>query len=180
MASILEKLTENLTISKYDDWAVFAERLEKAINSGLIRKVPVLKPVWSRWEEWYLEVGTGEICAYYPPDDRGNPLWRRLDVIAHLEAPDPPPPPPLSIFKTGQMSVMTAHMMKLKLEELKACGLVEELPPASSSSEHGTVRWFKDNVSNITYRLIEYFGFKDADDMRWEIVPPNELTSIVQ
>jgi hypothetical protein len=77
---------------------------------------------------------------------------------------------------------MAAYVMKMKLEELVAGGLVEELfPPKSlASSRRGTERWFRDTVSNVTYRLIEYFGFLDADDMRWEVVPPAEQRGGIQ
>jgi hypothetical protein len=87
-----------------------------------------------------------------------------------------PDPTPLSTFATGKITVIAAHVMKMKLEELVAGGLVEELSPPQSlaSSRRGTERWFRDTVSNVTYCLIEYFGFTEADDMRWEVVPPAE------
>jgi hypothetical protein len=68
------------------------------------------------------------------------------------------------------------------LEELVAGGLVEELslPQSLASSRRGTERWFRDTVSNVTYRLIEYFGFLDADDIRWEVVPLAEQVGLIQ
>lgn len=82
----------------------------------------------------------------------------------------------------GQITVMKAHVMKMELEALVAKGLAEELSPPKSlaSSRRGTERWFRDTVSNVTYRLIEYFGFMDADDMRWEVVPPAEQAGRIQ
>ena len=113
---------------------------------------------------------------------------RRPEIATDEIEPDALPdaetldPTPLSTFKTGQITVMTAHVMKMKLEELVAGGLVEELSPPQSldSSRRGTERWFRDTVSNVTYRLIEYFGFMDADDMRWEVVPPAEQGGRIQ
>ncbi len=96
-----------------------------------------------------------------------------------VEAPEPTP---LSVFRTGQITVMAAHVMKVKLEELVVSGLVEELPLPEilTSSKRGTERWFRDTMSNVTYRLIEYFGFLDADDIRWEVVPPAEQSGRLQ
>jgi hypothetical protein len=92
-----------------------------------------------------------------------------------------PDPTPLSVFKTGQIAVMTAHLIKMKLEELIVNGLAEELSPPKVWHRQGeTERWFRDTVSNVTYRLIEYFGFMDADNMRWEVVPPTEQGGRIQ
>jgi hypothetical protein len=41
------------------------------------------------------------------------PKWEKVDVLKHLEMPDPPP---LSVFKVGAITVMTAHVMKMSLE----------------------------------------------------------------
>jgi len=106
------------------------------------------------------------------------PIWERVDVLKHVEATDPAP---LSVFKTGPITVMTAHIMKMKLETLMGSGLVEALtlPPALASSRRGTEKWFRDNVSNITYRLIECYGLEDRD-IRWEVVPQGELSGKIQ
>jgi hypothetical protein len=180
MAGVLESLARDLIITEYSDWEIFVERLNEALRSGRIRRAPIIKPVWGTYEEWFLDPETGDVFVYLPPDDHGNPDWKKLDVLKHLEAPDPPDPPPLSIFKPGPITVMTGHVMKLKLEELVAAGLVDELTPPQDMSRRGTERRFKDKVSNITYRLTEYFGLNDPDDIRWEVVPQSELIGKVQ
>ena len=180
MAGILESLARDLTITKYDDWKIFVERLNEALRSGHIRRTPILKPVWGTYEEWFLDPKTGDVFVYLPPDDRGNPCWKKLDVLKHLETPDPPEPPPLSTFKIGQITVMTGWVMKLKLKELVAAGLVDEITPPKDISRRGTERWFKDNVSNVTYRLTEYYGLNDPDEIRWEVVPPSGLNGRIQ
>ncbi|HEY1800218.1 MAG TPA: hypothetical protein VGG46_04715 [Terriglobales bacterium] len=180
MASILESLTRELSIRKYADWLIFVARLNEVVCSGRVRKVPVLKRVWSDYEEWFLDPETGEIYVYCSPDSPSLPIWERVDVLKHLE--ETPDPAPLSVFKTGQITVMTAHIMKLNLESLVASGLVETLtpPPGVTMSGRGTEKWFRDNVSNVIYRLREYYGLEDADDIRWEIVPQNELSGKIQ
>lgn len=180
MSGILESLTEGLTITEYPEWMIFAERLNRVLESGRIRKVPVLNPVWGgSSEEWFLDPETSEVYFYVPPDPPGMPKWGRVDVLKHLEASDPPP---LSVFKVGQMGVTTAHIVKMRLEALAGSGLAEELPvPAEvPRSNDGTERWYKDNVSNVVYRLIEHYPLKGADDIRWEVVPQAILRGKIQ
>jgi hypothetical protein len=179
MAITLESLTDGLTITQYSDWLTFVRRLNDAVAAGHVRKVPVLKRVWCAEEEWFLDPALGEVYVYAPPDPPSMPIWEKVDVLSHLEATDPPP---LSVFKVGQMSVMTAYIMKMRLEALKASGLVEELPvPIDvARSKDRTERWYKDRVSNLVYRLSEYYGLKDADDIRWEVVPEAELGGKIQ
>jgi hypothetical protein len=171
MPGILLSLTEGLTITEHADWMIFVERLSRAVESGRVRKVPVLKPVWGgSSEEWFLDPVSQEVYVYAPPSPPSMPTWEKLDVLKYLETPDPPP---LSSFKVGQISVMTAHIMKMRLEALAGRGLAEELPvPAEvPRSKDGTERWYKDNVSDVVYRLIEHYPLKGEDDVRWEIVP---------
>jgi hypothetical protein len=120
--------------------------------------------------------GCGRVFELHVNTWNGRNWWKPQSIDIS------PDPTPLSTFKTGPITVMAAHVMKMKLEELVAGGLVEELSPPQSlaSSRRGTERWFRDTVSNVTYRLIEYFGFLDADDMRWEVVPPAEQVGRIQ
>jgi hypothetical protein len=180
MASVLESLTDGLTITEYSDWLIFVERLDEAVRTERVRKVPVLKPVWGSNEEWFLDPETGEIYAYLPPDSPVLPRWRRVDVLKHMEPS--PEPPPLSVFKVGPMTVMMAHVMKMSLEAIVARGLASELPvPAEvPRSKDGTERWYRDHVSNVVYRLIEYYPLKGADNIRWEVVPQALLHGKIQ
>lgn len=68
--------------------------------------------------------------------------------------------------------------MKMKIETLVSGGLVEELtlPPHEMLVTKGDIeRWFRDKESKIVYRLKEHYGLNDANDIRWEVVPPGEL-----
>ena len=170
MPGILDLLTHELAITEYSDWLIFVERLNNAVKSGRVRRVPVVKPVWGKSEEWFLDPEIGEVYAYFPPNPPVLPIWKKVDVLKHLEAPDPPP---LSGFKLGQITPMTAHIMKMSLEALVGRGLAEELPlPVEvPRSKDRTEKWYKDRVSNVVYRLSEYYGLHDADDIRWEVVP---------
>jgi hypothetical protein len=179
MPGTLHSLADGLTITKYGDWLIFVERLAGAVRTGSVRKVPVLKPVWGRSEEWFLDPESGEVYVYVAPNPPGMPKWEKVDVLKHLEAPASPP---LSVFRIGPITVMTAHIMKMRLEELVGRGLAEELPvPAEvPQSKDGTERWYKDNVSNVVYRLVEYYPLKGADDIRWEVVPQALLHGKIQ
>jgi hypothetical protein len=181
MASILESLTDGLTITEYSDWLIFVERLNGAVREGRVRKVPIpaIKNLWSRTEEWFLDPKSAEVYSYQPPDPPVYPRWQKVDVLSRLETPDPTP---LSVIKVGQMTPMMAHIMKLKIEALADSGLVEVLPtpPTALASRDRTERWYKDNVSGMVYRLREHYGLEDADDIRWEIVPQSELTARIQ
>jgi|SRR5271169_6969149 len=166
-------------MTEYPDWLIFVERLTEAVRTGRVRKVPVLKPVWGPSEEWFLDPETGEVYDYIPPDPPGMPRWEKVDVLQHLEATDPPS---LSVFKVGPTTVMTAHIMKMSIQAIVARGLAEELPvPAElPRSRDGTERWYKDNVSNVVYRLIEHYPPKGADDIRWEVVPQSLVRGKIQ
>jgi hypothetical protein len=179
MAGILESLTQGLRITEYADWLILVERLNAAVRAGRARSIPVLKLVWSRDEEWFLDPESEEVYVYAPPNPPSMPRWQKVDVLKHLEASDPPP---LSVFKVGQMSVMAAHIMKMSLEAILARGLAEELPvPAEvPRSRDRTEKWYKDKVSNVVYRLSEYYGLHDADDIRWEVVPQTLLHRRIQ
>jgi len=179
MAGILESLEAGLTITEHSDWLIFVARLNEAVSVGRIRKVSVLKMVWSRDEQWFLDPETAEVYVYAAPNPPSMPIWEKVDVLAHLQAADPAP---LSAFKLGNISPMTAHIMKMKLEGLVGRGLVEELPlpPHVTPLGHDTERWYRDVESKIIYRLREHYGLKDPDDLRWEIVPPAELSNKIQ
>jgi hypothetical protein len=180
MTGILGSLIFGLTITEHHDWLIFVERLAEAVRTGRVRKVPVLKPVWGgSTEEWFLDPETGEVYFYVPPDPPGMPKWERIDVLKHMETPDPPP---LSVFNVGQISVMTAHVMKMSLEALVGRGLAAELPvPAEvPQPKDGTEKWYKDTVSNVVYRLIEHYPLEGAGDIRWEVVPQTLLQGLIQ
>jgi hypothetical protein len=179
MAGILDSITHELAITEYSDWLIFVERLNNAVQSGRVRRVPVVKPVWGKSEEWFLDPEIGEVYAYFPPNPPVLPIWKKVDVLKHLEASDPPP---LSVFKVGPITPMTAHIMKMNLEALVGRGLAEELhlPAEVARSKDRTEKWYKDKLSNVVYRLSEYYGLHDADDIRWEVVPQTELSGNIQ
>ncbi|MFZ0861319.1 MAG: hypothetical protein ABR881_22045 [Candidatus Sulfotelmatobacter sp.] len=179
MAGILASLTHELTITEYSDWLIFVERLNEAVRAGRVRNVPVLKRVWSSDEEWFLDPESDEVYVYVSPNPPSMPIWEKVDVLAHLEAPDPAP---LGGFKVGQITVMTAHIMKMSLDALVSRGLVTVLPSPVERlwPKDRTERWYKDNVTNVVYRLIEHYRLEGADDIRWEVVPQAELSGKIQ
>jgi hypothetical protein len=46
--------------------------------------------------------------------------------------------------------------------------------------KHETERRFRDMESNIVYRLMEYYGLREPDDIRWEVVPQAEINPKIQ
>lgn len=181
-ACILESLTRGLNILEKPDWEAFVERLDRAVRSGRVREIPTLKPVrrgGKRYHQWFLDPETGDVYGYVAPDEHGRPIWEKVDVLGNAE---PLSPAPLSSIKIGPMTVMMAYFLKQQIEALIARGLVEALPaPASAfTSKDRTERWYKDRVSNVVYRLSEYYPLKGADDIRWEVVPQGELSGKIQ
>jgi hypothetical protein len=109
--------------------------------------------VWNSNEEWFLDPDSGEVYVYVSPNAPSMPIWERVDVLRHLEAPDPDP---ISGSKVGQITVMTAYIMKMSLDALVSLGLVTVLPSPVERlwPKDRTERWYKDNVTNVVYRLI--------------------------
>jgi hypothetical protein len=72
--------------------------------------------------------------------------------------------------------------MKMSLQALVSRGLVEVLPSPVEAlwPQDRTERWYKDNVTNVVYRLIEHYRLEGADDIRWEVVPQAELSGKIQ
>jgi hypothetical protein len=179
------EFSERLAFKTPNDYQNFVRRLITAVDEGRLHVVradaaleEMLAPTWPGDSITHVVQckGCGRLFELYVNTWNGRNWWKpqSTDIT--------PDPTPLSDFKTGQITVMTAHVLKMKLEELVAGGLVAELSPPQrlASSRRGTERWFRDTVSNVTYRLIEYFGFLDADEMRWEVVPPAEQGGCIQ
>ena len=121
---------------------------------------------------------TGEIYVYCAPDAPSLPIWERVDVLKHLEATIPAP------FERFQDGSNHRHDCPYHEDEAgNTCGqwTGRSVDPAHAlpSSRRGTETWFRDKVSNITYRLIEYYGLEDRD-IRWEVVPQAELSGKIQ
>jgi hypothetical protein len=179
---ILEFLTEGLNILVKPDWEAFVERLDRAVKSGRVREIPALKPVRrgvKRYHQWFLDSETSDVYGYVAPDEHGRPIWEKIDVFENAE---PPNPAPLSGIKIGPMTVMMGYFLKQQIEGLVARGLVEVLPTPTTAltSKDRTENWYRDRVSNVVYRLSEYYPLKGADDIRWEVVPQAELSGIIQ
>jgi hypothetical protein len=72
--------------------------------------------------------------------------------------------------------------MKMSLDALVSRGLVTVLPSPVERlwPKDRTERWYKDNVTNVVYRLIEHYRLEGAADIRWEVVPQAELSGKIQ
>jgi hypothetical protein len=51
----------------------------------------LVKRVWSIDEERFLDPKSGEVYVYVSPNPPTMPIWEKVDVLGHLEAPDPFP-----------------------------------------------------------------------------------------
>jgi hypothetical protein len=69
LGSITETLTvENHVIRYYMHWRIFKRRLDDLIQGGMARQIPPSDGVNVRGYEWYLDVPTGDVYRYGPPD----------------------------------------------------------------------------------------------------------------
>jgi hypothetical protein len=179
MASILESLTDQLVITKYDDWLVFVERLNAAVASGRVRRIPAAKTLHIETEQWFLDSATGEIYAYVPPDSPILPAWERVDLLklgqpneeAYSREVGRNNQANLKAFTIGEISHAEAQAVKMALDILIGRGLVRTLEP-NAVSEGVSERWFQDLATEVVYRLIE---LNHADEIRWEVVPRSLL-----
>jgi hypothetical protein len=80
--SLFGSLTNDLTLSDYDDWLIFDARLSGLVHTGCAKRVSALKVLHMPDEEWYVDPSTGEIYVYVRPDDKILPKWERVDVFA--------------------------------------------------------------------------------------------------
>jgi hypothetical protein len=81
VASILESLTDNLTITERSDWERFVQKLNHLVQTGRVRRITPAKRLKADNEEWYLDPETGEVYVYEPPDWPFLPSWQRVDVF---------------------------------------------------------------------------------------------------
>lgn len=177
MASILESVTDGLTITRYADWLVFTERLRELVRSGKIRTITPLKSHhFAKGDEWYLDPETGEIYVHGVPGAPSLPSWERFDAVAHTQPPVPHPNN-LTVIPLGSMGSVETRSTKTILGLLAHQGMVEMLEPQDAAKSQGVAEtWYKDTQTGVVYRLVE----KGGEDNRWEMVPQNELRLRVQ
>lgn len=178
MTGVLSSIAGGLNIKEYRDWLVFVQRLEDSVRVGRVRSIPVIKRVWSDNEQWFLDPESDEVYVYVAPNPPVLPIWEKLDVLKDLETVDPAP---LSVFKVGQITPMMAHVMKINLQSLVQRGSIEELslPSHLHIPKETSEKWYRDRISNVVYRLREHYSMEGADDIRWEIVRPTEVSGKV-
>jgi len=174
MAGILGSLTDALTITEYEDWLIFVQRLQELVASGRVRRIP--QPVgnkrFAKEDEWYLDPDTGEAYVHIIPDAPVMPQWVKVDLLAPVETPEPHAND-LSVIPTGEKSRLEAKGLKGILDFLVQQGAVEALDPSSEpTSRDSTEKWFKDLQTKVVYRLIQK---GNGDDNRWERVPQSEV-----
>jgi hypothetical protein len=130
----------------------------------------LVKRVWSIDEERFLDSKSGEV--YVSPNPPTMPIWEKVDVLGHLEAPDPSS---ISSFKVRQITVMTAHIMKMRLEALGSREPVEVLPSPLEVlwSKDRIERWYEGNVTDVVYRPIEHYRFEGRTTFDGRFSRPN-------
>jgi hypothetical protein len=173
-------LTDQLTITEYRDWLVFVERLNEAVASGRVRRIPVTKTVYLKNEQWFLDPATDEVYVYVAPDSPILPIWEKVDVLRldqptgkeHSREVGHANQANLKVFTVGKISPAEAQSVRVALDILIRRGLVRVLEPYGVSvSEGSTERWFQDNGTKAVYRLIE----RNNGEIRWERVPQTLL-----
>ncbi|HTU51936.1 MAG TPA: hypothetical protein VMF56_15195 [Acidobacteriaceae bacterium] len=80
LSSITETLTvENHVIRYYLHWRIFKRRLDGLIREGLTKQIRSPGGIDGRGYEWYLDVATGDVYRYGPPDPSILDEWQKVD-----------------------------------------------------------------------------------------------------
>jgi hypothetical protein len=175
MSGVLHEITAGLKISNYRDWLIFDQRLKELVRSGRVKRVPTLRKIHFKDDEWYLDPSTGEIYLYVRPDPPILPIWEAVDVFEAPMAPEPHPNN-LSVIPIGKTSLFETKGIRALMDLLVRQGTVEKLVPFNAPA--GSVEnWYKEVQTGTVYRLVES---ADGSDNRWERVPQSELNRIVQ
>lgn len=175
----LDYLLKGLIISKYADWVIFDQRLEQLIRSGRVRRIPKLRTIHVKSEEWYLNPDTNEIYVYVRPDDKILPKWEKVDIFAKPEI--------AHSFVSGLDAIPTAKMIGPEAVSLKGVlralvdnGIAEIIDHQISvpmvSPKHPET-WYRDLQTKATYRLIENI---DDGSTLWERVALNHKETAIQ
>jgi hypothetical protein len=175
----VDSILDGLDLSGYQGWKAFAERLDKLIAAGCLRKIPALKGKPHAYEEWYVEDKTGNIFIYRPPEDRPTTIWEKVDLFA----PEPelePERPSRNVLELDLRDVPVGPRSRREALSLLTClfmligfGKIETVDrPFPAVPGERTETWFRDPRSGIVYKLVEGDG---EDDSFWGPVPPHEL-----
>jgi hypothetical protein len=78
---IFQEMWDGRTLSHWE-YQEIRRMLSEAIASGYVEKIQVLshKHIWSKNEEWYRDMQTGEIYTLTAPWERGGGHWARVDL----------------------------------------------------------------------------------------------------
>jgi hypothetical protein len=80
LGSITETLeVENRVIRYYSDWRIFKRRLDDLIREGIARQIPPPNGIDGQGYEWYLDVATGDVYRYGPPDPSALAESQKID-----------------------------------------------------------------------------------------------------
>jgi len=175
----VDVILDGLDLGSHRGWEAFAERVEKLVATGCLRKIPALKGKPYALEEWYVEDKTGAIFIYRIPEDRPTNIWERVDPFAPEPGPVPERPSrnvrelDLRDIPVGRMSRRDALSLLVRLHMMIGFGAVEAVTPAIRALPGElTETWYKDLRTGIVYRLVEGYG---ENDSLWEPVRRSEL-----
>jgi len=148
MPRLFESLTDDLTISHYDDWLLFDQRLAELVRCGQAKRVLSSRVIHLQDEEWYLDPISGDVYVYVRPDDKILPKWERVDVFAQPEEQGRYQTG-LGAIPTGRIDRASATSLKTILNVLLRHGKVEMVSPAPPSTVAGlpgfAETWYSDS-----------------------------------
>jgi hypothetical protein len=188
MAGGLEAILDGLTITKYDDWLIFVQRLEGLVQSGRARRIPPPPTTGRMWggREWFLDTESGEVYLYGTPDSPTLPSWEKVDFFS-TEKPARSGrtgmfagPTGMAEIPMGEMSGREAASLKLFLQILVCHGMAEfidrplVIEPATPAV---TETWYQDLRTKAVYKLVENM---DEDSGRWERASLSQATKTIQ
>ena len=80
LGSITETLTVEDHVIRYNmHWRIFKRRLENLVRDGVARQIPPPVGPGDRDYEWYVDVATGDVYRYGPPDPSVLDEWQKID-----------------------------------------------------------------------------------------------------
>ena len=169
------------------DWDYLQLRgvLDRLVAAGHVRRVPAFNPLHSGFQEWFLDVETGEIYSLTPSAERVSPVWEKVDVfdtrdwkqqqkdwqtqLGEVERAAGY----LAPIRTGRKDTADLFYLRDVLQEYIAAGKIEQVMTGMPAPQPGTrAEWFRDNTTGDVCGLIHD---TEKNEYRWEKAPPKSL-----
>ena len=154
--------------------------LDQLVEDGRVRKVQPFNPVHSGFQEWFLDVETGDIFSLTPPAERVSPVWEKVDAFDKRDWKQKQedwqrqmgevvrPEGYLAAIRTGRKDSAELSYIRDVLPRYIAAGKVEMVDRGPSPSPELRIEWYRDNSTGEIFGLIHD---AERDEYRWERAP---------